>query len=540
MRPLTRRTLMHGTAGAAASLLSARSLLAQESPGNLADVQEFHQAAIEDPNPYDPHLSHNLGSKGQITFRMWASVVKLDENLQVAPDIATSWDVSDDATTYTFHLDPERTFSDGSPITAEDVAWSWIRSLNPATENIVAGIYLGDIVGATEFWLGETTEPPPGIQVLDDHTLEVTLKAPANYYPEILVNSSSCVIKQSDVEAGTPEQPWFTTAKAFSGPYVIESYTPQASLTLTRNPHYPIAHTIERLSYTYVDNAQTQFLLYQNGEVDFTELEVADADHVKNDDPTYREELIEQPLWLFRPLYLRTQIAPFDDEQVRRAFAMAIDKEALLGTVLRGLDRDIKGIYYPELNTYTEQVPEIVFDPAAAQAELAASSYGSAANLPPLRFWLSSGPQETEARVAAALQEMWLQNLGVENMEIRLVNSGSEVRASDAQITIGGEGLHYPHAYGAVRYLTCVAQNNTAQHCDPEWDAMVEQAASTPDEEESIRLFQEAQNDVLEQVAIVPLYQSVAYFLIKPYIKNLKTSAMYIFPDFDQVYIEQH
>lgn len=234
------------------------------------------------------------------------------------------------------------------------------------------------------------------------------------------------------------------------------------------------------------------------------------------------------------------ELPPFDEEPVRRAFSMAVDKQVLIGTVLRDLNEHIDGVYYPELNVHNPDLDGIPFDPEGAQTALSESSYGGVENLPSLRFWTTEGALGTESRVAATLQEMWRQNLGVENMEIRIVASGTEVRESDAQITLGGEGLHYPHANGALGYLTCDSGANSSQHCDEDWDNLVNQAASTLDQEESVELYQEAERQLIEKAALFPLYRRVAFFLAKPHLRNLKTTPMYTFPDFDQVYIEQH
>jgi ABC-type transport system substrate-binding protein len=177
-RPLTRRSLLRGTAGVgAAALLRPHGIAAarQDVPADAAATQELRIAAATNFLRLDPHLSYHVYSIGVFTYQMWAGLTKMDENLNVVPDIATSWEVSDDGTVYTFHLDPERKFSDGSPITAQDVVWSWTRSLDPATESLVAGGYLEDVVDAQNFWQGEIPNPPSSYQAVDDYTFQVEL-----------------------------------------------------------------------------------------------------------------------------------------------------------------------------------------------------------------------------------------------------------------------------------------------------------------------------------------------------------------------------
>lgn len=538
-RPITRRLLIHGAAGAAAVSWAGRGVLAAAQgtpPADAAAVQELRLPGITRDVRLDPHFGYSVYQIGTFVYQMWAGLTKMDAELNVVPDIATSWEISEDGKTYTFALDPNRKFSDGSPITANDVVWSWTRSLDPETKSLVAGAYLRDVVGATDYWQGVIPEPPDSYRALDDYTFEVQLIEAKNYFPEILIHPSTFVVKQSDVEAGTPDEPWFTTATAFSGPFAMSSYDEGQSLVLTANPHYPVPYRLQTISYRLVDDPQTQFLLYQNDEIDLTPLAVPEADNIKNDDPTYREELREIPQWWEYNLYLRNQSPPFDDEKVRRAFMLAIDKEAMLQTVLKGLNPGIEGIYYPGLDVY-EEISGPAFDPAAAVAELEQSSYGGADALPTISFWSTDEAQAgTEGRIAAVLQEMWRQNLGVE-VEIRIVPTYDEMLQSDVQIAIGGEALHYPDASNAVSYLLCRSGSNIAQYCDEAWEAKVEEATRTQDQARSIELYREAQRELIDRAILYPMYQQVVYLLVKPRVKNLETTAMYTYPNLDQVYI---
>jgi oligopeptide transport system substrate-binding protein len=536
---LNRRGFVGGTAGlAAASWLAAHGTGAQDAPADAAETQEFRQPALAAQVRLDPHLGYSVYQVGTFVYRMWSGLTKMDADLGVVGDIATSWDLSDDGKTYTFHLDPNRKFSDGSPITAHDVVWSWTRSLNPATESLVAGGYLKDVVGAQDYWLGKVADPPTSYKAVDDYTFQVELISPKNYFPGVLVHPCTFVVKQSDVEAGTPDSPWQNKATAFSGPYILSSYEEGQTLVLTPNPNYPVAPTIQKISFRLVDDTQTQLLLYQNDEVDFTPIAEPDADNIKNSDQTLQPELVEAPQWWSVNLYLRNGLKPFDDEQVRKAFALSINKDAILAAVLKGLQTDIKGIYYPGMTVYNPNLAGNGYDPEGAKAALAASTYGSADALPAISFWSTEEAQSTtDGRVAAALQEMWRQELGIE-VETRIVPTYEEMLQSDIQIVIGGEALHYPDASG-IGYYLCDSGANISQLCDSAIDEKYETAGATQDADESTRLYQEIEEELISRVNLYPIYQTTNYFLVKPRVKNLKTTAMYTFPDFDKVYIAQ-
>jgi ABC-type transport system substrate-binding protein len=540
---MNRRTLIRGSAGAtAAAMLGARgfSALAQGTPpADAAGAQEFRVAATAASVVLDPHLSYGISTIGTFTYFMWAGLTKVDENLKTVGDIATSWETDADGKVYTFHLDPNRKFADGTPITAHDVVWSWTRSLDPKTESLVAGGYLKDVVGATDYWQGKTKEPPTSYKAVDDHTFQVELIGPRNYFPDVLIHPSTFVVKQADVEAGSAANPWPTIAKGFSGPYAIKTYTQGNKLELVANSNYPIPQTIQQISYRLVDDPQTQFLLYKNNEVDFTPLAVADAANIINSDPTYRDQLIKTPQWWENNLYLRNQIKPFDDEHVRRAFMMAIDKDLLIKAVLKDLNPRIDGIYYPGMEVYTDQLKTIPYDPEGAKKELTQSSYGSAGALPAISAYIPGDNQTgDESRLIAAMQEMWKKNLGVE-IEARVVPTYNDMLKSDVQIVIGGEALHYPDPSG-IGYYRCGGGANISQFCDEDVDAQYTEATATTDHAKSIELYRGIQDTLLSRAALYPMYQVVSFLLVKPYIKNFKTTAMYTFPNFNTVYVAKH
>ena len=534
---ISRRTLIQ-TSGAAALAAFAvsphKAVLAQD--GSTAGTLRIAATANAAGFTLDPHFNYGVSTIGLFTYFVWAGLTKMDEQLNVVPDIATSWDLSEDGLTYTFHIDPERQFSDGTPITANDVSWSWLRSLDPATQSLVAGGYLKDVVGAADYWQGTSPDLPTGINVVDDLTLEVTLTEPRNFFPEVLIHPCTFVIKQADFEAGSTDNPWWTIATAFSGPFGIESYSPGQTLELVANPNYPVAQSLDRVSYRLVEDAATQFLLYQNDEVDLTSIAIPDADNIKTSDDTYLAELLEVPQWWENNLYFRQEIAPFEDEQVRRAFMLAIDKDAIVSGVLQDLNPRIDGLFYPGMDAFNESLVPIPFDAEAAVAELAASTYGGPEGLPTIAFYTSPTMGGTETRVLAVLQEMWNQVLGVE-VEIRSVPTYEEMLQSDVQIVLSGEAMHYPDASNAVGYLRADSGANIAQFADEAWEDMVNQAEITTDPEESIRLYREAEQFVLDRAALYPFYQVVAFFLVKPNVQGITPTAMYTFPNLDQVSI---
>src|SRR5688572_25674994 len=145
---------------------------------------------------YDPATTHGSGDK--LAF---SGLVSFDPHLNLAPDLAQTWEVSEDRMVYTFHLRENAKFHDGRVVTARDVVYSWERALNPQVGSDTASTYLGDILGAQEMLAGRA-DHVSGLQIIDDHTLQVTLDAPKPYFLLKLTYPTAFVVDKDNVESG--------------------------------------------------------------------------------------------------------------------------------------------------------------------------------------------------------------------------------------------------------------------------------------------------------------------------------------------------
>jgi oligopeptide transport system substrate-binding protein len=154
-----------------------------------------------DPYTLDPAVSGDMNSYEYIV-QIFSGLVKLDDFLQPAPDIALSWTISDDHMTYTFYLRDDVEFQDGKKVTAADFKYSWERAADPATGSNVAETYLGDIGGVKDVIAGKTKEIS-GVKVLDEHTLQVTIDAPRSYFLYKLTYPTAMVVDKDNVAQGS-------------------------------------------------------------------------------------------------------------------------------------------------------------------------------------------------------------------------------------------------------------------------------------------------------------------------------------------------
>ncbi|NIO70651.1 MAG: hypothetical protein GTN71_16870, partial [Anaerolineae bacterium] len=186
-----------------------------------------------DPPTLDPHLSMDATSAAYI-IEIFSGLVTLSPELEVVPDIAERWEVSEDGTVYTFYLRDDAKFHDGKPVTARDFKYSFERACDPWTGSVVADIYLGDIVGAKEKLYGFVDEVS-GVEVVDDHTLQITIDAPKPYFLGKLTHSTAFVVDKDNVERGG--RTW-TDKPNGTGPFKLKEYRFGRQIVLEPNDLY--------------------------------------------------------------------------------------------------------------------------------------------------------------------------------------------------------------------------------------------------------------------------------------------------------------
>ena len=186
-----------------------------------------------DPPTLDPHLTTDATSAG-IVVELFSGLVGLNTDLELVPDIAERWEVSDDGTVYTFFLRPNAKFHNGKPITASDFKWSLERAVSPDTASPTADVYLNDIVGFNDAWEG-LTDKISGVKVSGDLTLEITIYGAYGDFLAKLTDPTAYVLDRENVEAGG--QNW-TESPNGSGPFRLKEYRVGERIILERFDEY--------------------------------------------------------------------------------------------------------------------------------------------------------------------------------------------------------------------------------------------------------------------------------------------------------------
>jgi ABC-type transport system substrate-binding protein len=470
-----------------------------------------------DPPTLDPALTQDATSAEYIV-EIYSGLVTLNSKLEVIPDIAESWELSPDGKTYTFHLRRGVKFHSGKEVTAQDFLYSLDRATDPRTGSTVADTYLGDIVGARDKLAGKRKQLP-GVKVIDDYTLAITIDAPKVYFLAKLTYPTAFVLNRENVESG---RNW-TDHPDGTGPFKLKEWKRGERLVLARNPDY-YRGPAKLSEVRFLLAGGSSMTMYENDEIDTTVVGLTDIERVLDKSNPLNKELVSTlRLGLFY-VGFNVTMPPFDDVNVRRAFNYATDKKRLVEVVLKNIGRVARGIIPPGMPGYNEEVKGYPFDPEKAKEALAKSKYKDAASLPPITF-STVGAGGTPSPIATALQEMWKQNLGVE-VDIQQVEWATylvDLKARKFQMFGGTSGwiADYPDPedFHDVLFHSKSLDNNFA-YSNPQVDALLEKARVEQDVDKRMKMYHRIEEMILEDAPLIPLYSEVEYRLIKPWVKG--------------------
>lgn len=503
------------------------------------------------PPTMDPHLSGDATS-AEYVVEIFSGLMAYDMDLNLVPDIAESYEVSDNGLVYTFTIRSEARFHDGKPIRAEDFKWSFERACDPATGSPTAHTYLGDIVGC-QAKLGGEAEEVEGVTVVDDLTLRLTIDEPKGFFLAKMTYPTAYALDRETVESGGED--WASQPNG-SGPFKLEQFAPdEGVIVLARNDEYyrePIP-TLERVIYL-VDMPINPMTGYEQdlrslglpAGVSYDAIPVSISDLSRATDPNnpLSDEFVSTEALSIFYIGFNVEEPPFDEVEIRQAFNLALDKERLVRLVFQGTVPAATGIVPPSMPGYENPgLKPYEFDPERALELIAESSYGDVSELPEITLYVS-GAGGNVGPVIEAIVQSYNQNLGLEiAVEQRpWAEFLRDLNRQDMPYQMYQLGwiADYPDPQNFLEVLfhSDSAQNH-GHYSNPAVDALLDEARGALDPEQRLALYQEAEQLILEDAAWIPIYFDVENWLVKPYVKNFRVPPIKI-PKFQNVYIVEH
>lgn len=466
---------------------------AQDSgPAAVIEVAYFRDFRNLDP-------AHLPGSpEYQIAMNVYSGLVKYQAgSTEVEPDLAESWEISDDGRTYTFHLRDNVQWHHGyGPFTAHDVKYSFERVLDPDEQS--------------RYRSG--MEIIESIEVVDDHTVRLVLKEPsAPFLTTQLAFRPGYIVNQRAVEELGEE---FALNPVGTGPYQFVSYVPRRELILEANPDfYRGEPSVKRIVWNIVADENVQALALQRDEINY--MIPRDVQVWQNLTGAEGIAFTETPTTGYWQYSLNTRREPLDDVRVRRAIAHAVDKALFVETLLEGQGEPTNTVVSPGLIGHTEDVPSYDYDPERARELLAEAGY-------PDGFTIEAvydSASEYGSLMATALQQ-WLEDIGVELRLVGLEAGAWTARrqAGDYDITISGTTRADPDQILSEQFHSDNFPPGGNQSFYSAVDELIEAQRSAVDPENRREILVQIQNRIAEDVPEIPMFVPIYVTAYRDYV----------------------
>jgi oligopeptide transport system substrate-binding protein len=488
--------------------------------------QVLRRGNAVEPETLDPHLARGV-SASNILRDLYEGLATESPAGEVVPGAAERWVASADGRTWTFTLRENLRWSDGAPLDAAQFAASLRRCLDPATGSPVSQV-LAPLEGAREIIAGRAPVATLGVAAPDARTLVIRLRAPTPYLPALLTHPASYPVREKAVTVPGGQSPFFPG----NGAYRLVEWLPQSRVVLARNPHYwdDAATAIDRVVYYPTENAASELKRYRAGELDVTDtIPVAQARWIR--EHLGAEYRAAPYLGVYYYGFNLTR-PPFKDQPgLRRALALAVDRDALVGSIVATGEQAAYAWVPPGVAGYPPQRPEWADWPHAqrlveARRLYAAAGYSAAR---PLELELRYNTGDNHKRVALAVAWMWRQALGVRT---RLVNEEYKVHLQNRrhrQVTqvfrADWIGDFNDAATFAERMVSTSGLNDTGW-ASPHYDLRVQLAGEEADPDRRRALLRDAERILLDEQPVLPLYFYVSKKLVKPHVRGWQANIM--------------
>lgn len=473
-----------------------------------------------EPETLDPAIITGVPESRLIRALYEGLTTQDPATLAIKPGVAESWEVSPDGLTYTFHLRKDAKWSNGDPVTAEDFDFAYRRALVPETAAQYA-YQLFYIAGAEDFNAGKLKDwAQVGVKVVDPYTIVLTLRARTAFWLELCAFQTLSPVNRKCIDTWGDD--WVKPGKIVTnGAFVPTEWRMQDRITLEKNPYYWDKENVhlDRIRILPVDQANAAINLYETRGVEF--MEESTVPRPLLDVLLKRDDMHRAPY--LGTYFVRCNVTkpPFTDVRVRKAFAMAIDGQAIVEHITKGGELPAHTYVPPGLPGYAGP-KGLAFDVEAARALLAEAGFPGGRGFPHVSYLYNTSQNHKD--IAEVLQAQWEKNLGV---KVELVNQEWKVylnsqRKLDYQLSRSAWIGDYADPNTFLDMFVTGGGNNNTGWSNAEYDAAIRAAADEADPARRMEIFRGAEKLLVEdELPIWPIYYYVSLNLYPRHVKGI-------------------
>ena len=531
-----RRTLFPGTLTLIVSLVLAVSGGCKKRETRVEEgnrTQTFHRAIMDEPSDLDPHT---IGSHDdhEVVMALMEGLTdyKLEDSTPV-PGAAERWEHNEDHTRYTFFLRKEGKWSNGDPVTAHDFVYACQRILSPALGSEYASL-LHYLRNGEDFNTGKLKDfNQVGVRALDDYTLQFDLRSPVPYFPGLLAHSAYYPVHKATIEKfGRMDQrgsAWTREGNYVgNGAFVLQDWKQNQFLRVVKSKTYwnRDAVRLNQINFYPYNSEMAQEAAFRSGLVHVIPRLPADKIAV------YREKqpevLMTHPSLITYFYRLNLTKPPLDNPKVRRALALAVDRQQLVEKVTKGGERPAYHLTPPDVGFVSR--PVFKHDPAEARRLLAEAGFPEGRGFPKIDVLFNTS--EAHRQIAETLQQMWKKELGIDiglfNQEARVWND--TMRQMNYHIARYGWVGDYLDASTFLELFESTNGNNQTGFKNQEYDDLIRKARITGNQQERLAAFQRCEEILAEEAPLIPIYFYSRNYLKHPAVKNWPGNPLDLYP----------
>jgi oligopeptide transport system substrate-binding protein len=480
----------------------------------VSDGQTLVMAGSDDgPETLDPALVRDAESSFY-TRQIFRGLVRLDNDMQAQPDLAERIVISADGLNYTFHLRSKAIFHDGTAIDAEAVAASFNRAADPALAGgdgfaLPAAIYLIDIEGAESRLAGDA-DTISGIAVIDDLTLTMTLREPTANFLYKLTGNAAEIIDASKADSDD----WWQEPNG-SGPFKLDDWNASEIVLTSFSGFYDGAPLLDEVIVRLGQAAFQPLNLYESGAIDVTEVPFYAIDRVLSESDPLHDELTIVPQLSTAFILMNPNEEPFDDPAVRAAVVAAFDRSKVAEVMLDGKVVQADGIVPPGILDREWPAENPAYDIESARQSIASAGE---LDVPPTFY--GSGAAVSLTAVLERDLEIDADAIGLDWSEFSARLTGRSLPAFSLSWIAD---FPDPANFLTSLFLTG-SPDNYIGYSNPEVDRLLLEAEAVQDVDERSALYLEAQQRIIDDGVLIPLYHDVSYTVVQPHVNGLVVS----------------